>query len=307
MLVTKTGKFRIGFREVDVFFDNFDSEVTWAAKHDFATIDIVTNARTMRPAASKVPVILDNGLKVGSIDLPSPERNDIISGSKTKQEKAIAVCKTLMTDCAEALRKHPDGKNNPLIFWTMMIPEDPSLPKKDNYGHMLEGYGQLNPLLADLDAKLVVEGWPGPGCVVCTPEGYRTYLRECGSDRVGVHYDPSHLIRMGIDPLRFLIEFGKQVYHAHAKDTELLTENAYEYGWELPAIFAKKIRYGSHAWRYTIPGHGQMRWSEAFRILESCGFNGSFCIELEDENFNIGDGDGEKLGLILGGNYLSGC
>lgn len=307
MLTTRTGKFRIGFREVDVFFDDFEYEAKWAAEHDFATIDIINNPKTKAPGASKIPIILDNGIRVGSIDLPLPDRDGLISASESTRKKSGDVCKKLISDCAEALGKHPAGKDNPLIFWTMMIPEDPTLPRKDNYGYMLEGYDQLYRLLEDTNAKLVVEGWPGPGCVVCTPEGYRNYLKDCNSDRVGVHYDPSHLVRMGIDPIRFLREFGKQVVHAHAKDTELLSENCYEYGHELPAIFAKSIKFGDFAWRYTIPGHGQIRWTESFRILEECGYKGSFCIELEDENFNLGDKEGEKLGLILGGTYLTGC
>ena len=50
-----------------------------------------------------------------------------------------------------------------------------------------------------------------------------------------------------------------------------------------------------------------MRWREGFRILQSCGYNGLVSIELEDANFNLGDGDGEKRGLVLGASYLTGC
>ena len=55
----------------------------------------------------------------------------------------------------------------------------------------------------------------------------------------GVNYDPSHLMRMNIDPLRFLYEFGNRVYHVHGKDTEWLSDNLYDYGSEQPATFAK--------------------------------------------------------------------
>ena len=50
-----------------------------------------------------------------------------------------------------------------------------------------------------------------------------------------------------------------------------------------------------------------MRWREAFRILKECGFDGLVSIELEDANFNLGNGDGEREGLGLGGAYLAGC
>ena len=123
---------------------------------------------------------------------------------------------------------------------------------------------------------------------------------------MGINYDPSHLIRQGIDPIRFLREFGGRVFHVHGKDTELLPENLYEYGHEQPPTFGKRFRYGAMAWRYTIPGHGVMRWSEAFGILEGLGYAGCVSIELEDANFN-GDEETEKLGILQGIRFLSGC
>jgi sugar phosphate isomerase/epimerase len=123
---------------------------------------------------------------------------------------------------------------------------------------------------------------------------------------MGINYDPSHLIRQGIDPIRFLKEFGERVHHIHGKDTELLSENLYEYGHEQPPTFGKKFRYGGMAWRYTIPGHGVMRWRKAFAMLEKLGYAGCVSIELEDAHFN-GAEDTERLGILQGIRFLSGC
>ena len=123
---------------------------------------------------------------------------------------------------------------------------------------------------------------------------------------MGINYDPSHLIRMGIDPIRFLEEFGARVYHVHGKDTELLPENLYEYGHEQPATFAKHFNYGGWQWRYTIPGHGVMRWGKALQVLNAIGYTGNICIELEDANFN-GSTEGEKMGFLQGAGFLRGC
>jgi sugar phosphate isomerase/epimerase len=111
---------------------------------------------------------------------------------------------------------------------------------------------------------------------------------------------------MGIDPLRFLGEFVARVGHVHGKDTELLTENLYIYGNEQPAAFAQRIRYGAFHWRYTIPGHGCMRWGEAFRVLQANGYAGCVSIELEDANFN-GTTEGEQFGILQGAQFLVGC
>ena len=106
--------------------------------------------------------------------------------------------------------------------------------------------------------------------------------------------------------LRFLEEFADHVFHVLGKDTEILTENQYEYGSEQPPTFGKGRDFGSVTWRYTIPGHGSFRWTRALEILASRGYTGSICVELEDENFN-GSESGEKAGIIASANYLSTC
>ena len=66
------------------------------------------------------------------------------------------------------------------------------------------------------------------------------------------------------------------------------------------------IGFGGSHWRYTIPGHGIMRWVEGFGMLAGRGYDGFVSVELEDANFN-GSEDGEKQGLLLSRRYLEGC
>jgi hypothetical protein len=49
-----------------------------------------------------------------------------------------------------------------------------------------------------------------------------------------------------------------------------------------------------------------MRWTEGLGILAEAGYDGFVSVELEDGNFN-GTEEGEKLGLILGRQFLEGC
>jgi sugar phosphate isomerase/epimerase len=239
--------------------------------------------------------MVDAGMRIGSVDLV--DKKGMISPDKAKRSEAIAKNADYVHACAAF---------GPINYFLVMLPEDPGLPRADNFGYLVESFGELVPVLEENDARLVVEGWPGPGALCCTPEGYRALFRELPSKAVGINYDPSHLIRQGIDPIRFLNEFVDRVYHIHGKDTELLPENAYEYGLEQPPTFATKFRYGAMAWRYTIPGHGVMRWGKAFSILADRGYQGCVSIELEDANFN-GSEDGEKLGILQGTHFLSGC
>src|SRR5205823_6528493 len=100
-------------------------------------------------------------------------------------------------------------------------------------------------------------------------------------------------------------EFAPHVKHVHAKDTDIDSNATYEFGSQ-DAVFAKSHGFGQWGWRYTIPGHGQTRWNEVFKILAGAGFKGAVSVELEDENFN-GSEEGEKAGLLNSLAYLKGA
>lgn len=239
--------------------------------------------------------VVEAGLKVGSADLPA--WSGLITADVAKREAAVAQQAAYVEACA----KH--GIRN---YFLVMLPEDPAKSREENFGLMVEGLNLLTPHLEQHGGRLVIEGWPGPGALCCTPEGYRAVIKEVASPSVGINFDPSHLIRMGIDPIRFVDEFASRVYHVHGKDTEIITEGLYEYGTEQPATFAKGHGFGAYHWRYTIPGHGVTRWTRAFETLKAAGYDGAVSIELEDENFNT-DEAGEKQGLLSGATFLAGC
>ena len=287
---TKTGGYPIGFREVLNWKIDFPTTLAFAVENNLEVIDLISDA------AEKMPQVKSAALEIGAIDLN--ERTGLIAADESVRDSAVASAVSFIRKCSE---------ESPRVFFTIMLPENPELPLKENFELMISGYEELVESLENTGSRIAVEGWPGPGCVCCTPEGYRELFKRISSKCMGVNYDPSHLIRMGIDPLKFLEEFGDRVYHVHGKDTELISENLYEYGHEIPSIFASPIRFGNQAWRYTIPGHGCTRWVEVFRILERFGYHGFVSIELEDARFNDGTGSSEKDALILAGTYLSGC
>ena len=287
---TRTGNFRIGFRRGGSDWQKDLQElIAWAKENELEAIDVGKDGDI------SVKPVNDAGLRVGSIDLK--EWHGMISPDKAKRADAIAQNADYIRVCA------PCG---PMNYFVVMLPEKPELPRAENFGYMLDSFSELVQVLEENNAHISIEGWPGPGALCCTPEGYRALFKECPSKTIGINYDPSHMIRMGIDPLRFLREFGDRVVHVHGKDTELLEENFYEYGSEQPPTFARPFPFGSLHWRYTIPGHGVTRWSEVFRILVSLGYSGCVSIELEDANFN-GSTEGEKFGILQGACFLTGC
>ncbi len=290
MLTTQTGSYPIGFREVCTWNVDIEVFIDWAQGHDLGVIDLVSDG----PA--KAAKLAAAGMRVGAIDIPN--RNALLTADAGKRRAAVAETIEFIKACAET---------GPPVFFTMMIPDDPSLPPRENFDFMVSSYNELAATLEGCDGRIAVEGWPGPGCVCCTPEGFRAFFEKCPSDRFGINFDPSHLLRMGIDPLRFLREFAGRVFHVHGKDAELLSENVYEYGHEVPALFASAPAFGGHTWRYTIPGYGQTRWTAVLDILKERGYAGYVCIELEDARFNDKTGYSEQRALVLASRYLSGC
>ena len=69
----------------------------------------------------------------------------------------------------------------------------------------------------------------------------------------GLNYDASHLVRIGVDYLRALDEFGDRIVHVHGKDTDFDAERTYEHG-TLGPTFRKPVGFSEGWWRYTIPG-----------------------------------------------------
>lgn len=286
---TRTGHFSIGFRRGWTDWQKeIDPLIAWSKQNELEAIDLGKDGDQVGKA------VVEAGLRIGSIDLK--EWHGMIAADAGLRREAIAANSAFVRTCAAY---------GPVNYFLVMLPKQPELPRAENFKYMVESFGELAPVLEQHNARIVIEGWPGPGALCCTPETYRAFFREVPSKAMGINYDPSHLLRMGIDPLRFLREFHDRVYHVHGKDTELLSENQYEYGTEQPATFAKPIRFGAHAWRYTIPGQGQVRWVEIFRILKAQGYQGCVSIELEDENFN-GPAESEQMGILQGARFLAG-
>jgi sugar phosphate isomerase/epimerase len=287
---TRTGNFPIGFRRGGSAWQrDLPALLQWAKDNGLSGIDLG------RDADKAGQHVLDAGLRIGSADLK--EWQGMISPDKATRQKAVET---------NAAYIEQNASLGPINYFVVMLPEKPELPRAENFDYMIESFTQLVPVLEAAQARIVIEGWPGPGALCCTPEGYRAFFKAVPAKVMGVNYDPSHLMRMGIDHIRFLNEFASRVYHVHGKDTELDAEALYEFGHEQPSTFARPVAFGGMTWRYAIPGHGQVRWVQVMRILVANHYEGMISIELEDADFN-GTPEGEQRGILLGANFLAGC
>jgi sugar phosphate isomerase/epimerase len=149
-------------------------------------------------------------------------------------------------------------------------------------------YGELAKVAGDKGIKLGIENCPhGLHNIAWSPEMWEIIFHEVPSRAIGLEYDPSHLVWMGVDYIDALYKFGDRVYAFHAKDTEVMeTKLAYQ------GI------YGRSWWRYRIPGWGDIDWNKIFTALYEIGYKGDISIEHEDPVFEGKRNDeGLKRGL----------
>ena len=287
---TRTGNFPAGFRRAGVEWQKDLAKLAkWSKQTGFDVIDF-----THRSSAEDFATLKAHGLAVGSVDLL--DFGQIMGNDPGKRKEVLEANLKYVKEAAA---------NGAKAFFTCIIPGDATKKRLENYKLAVECFTPIAHACAEAGASLAIEGWPGGAPyfanLCCTPETARQFIKDVGRG-VGLNYDPSHLIRLRVDHIRFLKEFAPHVKHVHAKDTDVDKDALYEFG-GLSAAFATPHRWGEWTWRYTLPGHGLSRWGEIFSILKSAGYRGAVSVELEDENFN-GSEEGEKRALEASLAYL---
>jgi sugar phosphate isomerase/epimerase len=294
-VTTKPGGFPIGFRQTGAAFMN-DTEalIAFMSTNGFASIDLVSP----RPRAD-LQRLSDAGLRVGTVDFPGGWNDWTGLTSPDAARRADTADRTIAYIASLA----------PLasLVFTVALAEDGARPRAENFRFAIDGYRRLCEGVARHGAKVLLEGWPGMAphyaSFGCTPADVRAMLAELPAN-AGINFDPSHLVRVGIDPLRFIDEFAPRIHHVHGKDTELFAEDLYQHGNLQPATFAPGHGWGGQIWRYCIPGDGQAQWGRVLARLQAVGYRGLVSIELEDERYCTGE-EGEKKGLIAAQRFLA--
>jgi sugar phosphate isomerase/epimerase len=291
MAATATGSFPIGFRRMGALaHSDLPDLAQWARDNDFAHLDVIGRA-----TVADVTTVTSHAIAVGTSDLvrwsellsPDPTRRR--NGSIENVERLQAFARAGVT-----------------TFFAVAAPEDPALPRAENFGYAVESYRTICRAAEDAGASIALEGAPGKppqfATIGCTPADLRALLAAVDSPALGINFDPSHAVRMGIDPLRMLREFAPRVVHVHAKDTIVPGDALYEHGHLQQATFEKPHKYGAYAWRYAIVGKGDLPWKEMLSVLREARYAGRISIELEDED--VEGEEAERNALIEGRDFL---
>jgi sugar phosphate isomerase/epimerase len=261
--------FRIPGRAREVSFEEL---CRWAVTTGFEAIDLGS------PNAEQAQAARAAGLEIGTIDLPGT--SNLLSLDAEKQASGVEAAKAAIAATAEL------GCDR---MFCVFVPEDRSRKRSDSFEVWRETFAPVAAFAEDKGVRIAMEGWPGPGpsypALGCTPEMWRAMFKAVPSAAFGLNFDPSHLVRIGVDWSRALDEFGDRIIHVHGKDTDFDAERLYEHG-NLGPTFRRAVAFGESWWRYTIPGEGVVDWNRLIGRLEDFGFNGIISVELEDYRYH---------------------
>lgn len=151
------------------------------------------------------------------------------------------------------------------------------------------------------DVTLCIENCPMMGNIGFAPFMWRELFSRVDSKRLKLAFDPSHFIWQFMDPYRAILEFGDQIAHVHAKDTEILYDRMRETGILYNPRPAGNQFHGW--WRYRVPGLGQIDWNKLIDCLNQVHYQGTISLEHEDP---VWEGDLELVqsGLLRGRKHL---
>ena len=132
------------------------------------------------------------------------------------------------------------------------------------------------------NVRLCWENCPMMGNIAASPDMWQMLFDRLDSDRIGLCYDPSHLVWQMIDPYGNIFKFKDKIFHVHAKDTHVDYEKLSLYGTQQNAKW----------WCHRLPGLGDLDWNRIVDALYQIGYDKAICIEHEDP---VWDGTEEKV------------
>ncbi|MGQ9631587.1 MAG: sugar phosphate isomerase/epimerase family protein [bacterium] len=174
---------------------------------------------------------------------------------------------------------------------------DKSKSVKDNIPIYKKVFGEIAEMAEDGGVRIAIENCPHAGGyplhignIAMSPAVWELMFDAVESKAIGLEYDPSHLVWLGVDYIKGIYDFGERIYHIHAKDTEILESE-----------LSRQGIYGEGWWRYRIPGWGRVDWRKFIAALHDVGYRGAMAIEHEDPVFG---GERTDEGLKLGLKHL---
>ncbi|HTE17244.1 MAG TPA: TIM barrel protein, partial [Armatimonadota bacterium] len=170
---------------------SFEELCAWATRTGFGAIDLSS------PNAEQAGTARAAGLEIGTIDLPGTA--NLVSADAEKQQAGVDAAKAAIAATAEL------GCDK---MFCVFVPEDRSRKRAESFEVWKKTFPAVAAFAEEKGVRIAMEGWPGPGpsypAIGVTPEMWRAMFAAVPSPAFGLNFDPSHLVRIGIDPMRAL-------------------------------------------------------------------------------------------------------
>lgn len=154
---------------------------------------------------------------------------------------------------------------------------NPNHSEADDYRELGELLNVLIDPVAGRHVRLLAENYPGRlnNNLESTPAAWDEVFKLAPSDQLGLTFDPSHLVRLGVDHEAAYRRVARRTFAVHAKDTEIFADRLQQLGW----------MGGRPWWTYRLPGRGQIDWTRFFMLLAANDHNGPVTVEHEDPDW----------------------
>lgn len=144
------------------------------------------------------------------------------------------------------------------------------------------------------NVRLCWENCPMMGNIATSPDMWQALFERLDSDRIGLCYDPSHLVWQMIDPYENIFRFKDKIFLVHAKDTHVDHEKLGQYG----------VLQNNKWWKHRLPGLGDLDWNRIVDNLYQIGYDGTITIEHEDPVWS-GNEEKVKRGILKTRDHVS--
>lgn len=278
-------------------FSTLDQVADWAADHGFTDLECGPMLPLDRAAYERV-------LAAGRIDITALIycRNYLSTDAEEAANHLAELKKRIKFAGALGIDKVVTSTGIDKTIEEGIYDRDPNVKDRGNMirripvrslDRVVDLFGPLLELAEKNNVRLCFENCPLMGNIAISPVMWRRIFERLDSDKLGIAYDPSHLVWEMVDPYAPIDEFKDRIFHVHAKDAAIDREQLAQTG----------ILTDFSWWSYRIPGRGELDWKKLLGMLKANGYDGTISLEHEDAAYE-GTLEAVENGLLDGKAYL---
>lgn len=278
-------------------FSTLDQVADWAADHGFTDLECGPMLPLDRAAYERV-------LAAGRIDITALIycRNYLSTDAEEAANHLAELKKRIEFAGALGIDKVVTSTGIDKTIEEGIYDRDPNVKDRGNMirripvrslDRVVDLFGPLLELAEKNNVRLCFENCPLMGNIAISPVMWRRIFERLDSDKLGIAYDPSHLVWEMVDPYAPIGEFKDRIFHVHAKDAAIDREQLAQTG----------ILTDFSWWSYRIPGRGELDWNKLLGMLKANGYDGTISLEHEDAAYE-GTLEAVENGLLDGKAYL---